>query len=418
VLGQKAVWEPPVPLTYTAAELARMNLLLNNWASGCVIESRYETDVTRSPHTYAEERRSLLGRPHRMVRAHWLRQSREQLTQLSSILRQLSGGRLRVPVFPDELEATATGGTNALQVDHTYRRFVTGGKVALYPRSGTAFSVDDVSVLTIEGRGIGYLDMVETVPAGDWFVVPLLDCEKQLELMPKLLTDNVVQIDIDFDEVPGESALPPIVDDESWAGYPSTRGYPIVTHVHDWSDGRDVSKVRYGSDRETGRSRIVTTHGPRAIQRSTWNVLADREMFWKVLSLFDGCRGRAGAFWEVDASPYRVVDTDPTFIDVSPVGSFSEFEDYVRQTDHVGIILDDGSVLDRKVTTIQQIAGVWRLTLDIGEADLPVDQVGSFGVLRLCRFYEDLLTEEWLTTEVVRLRFETVEILDEEDYEL
>lgn len=410
---------PPTPLAFPA----NLDWFLHNWASSFVLESEFLSDVSRSGITGAEERRSLRQRPVRTVTVNWLRDEVAEVDRVLNRLRRMTRERTAVPLFADAVlvdqESTSVGADATwIFCEARHRRFYTGGRVAVLPLTGTYHERDTIDLYTVDATQSDRIRVTSTLArtyaAKRWVVVPLIDVEQVLEVGALHLTDDTIQVAIDMREVNGPSALPPAVAGGIPDGWQEQLGLPVFELDPDWSEGIRTRFVRYGEERREGRADEVIPTAPRYVQIQHYSLPADRETFWRVLQLFESRRGRTGTFFEVDKEHvWKVVDTDPTFVDIEPIGRFADFRDDF--TDHLGIVMEDGTVFVRTVNTFSDNGSTWRITLAGGESlpAIDVSQVRRFSRARVKRFTTDVLREEWLTNTVCLLEFETVEVLGE-----
>jgi sRNA-binding carbon storage regulator CsrA len=424
VLARRAV--PPItPLTYPTG----LDFFLHNWVANVDMETRYLTDITRSPTTLAEERRGLLQRPQRLLKTRWLHGSKAEVGRLLHNLRRLTEDNLMAPLYQDTVVVTTSGtGQANIYGDFRYRRFYDGGRVAVFTQAPTSESLKlaaDVDVYQIEAV---YADRIEVERNLDqayanntWFIVPLMDLEIMLKPKVTQLTDDTAEVALTLNEVVGKNALPPSSTGGVPDGWQQQLGLPVFEINPDWADGITTTYHRYGQRRVEGRKPVVVTNGDRYVQQQDFKLKLEREDYWHVMNLFDSRRGRLDTFWEVDQEfLWTVVDTDPTFIDVTPPtdGIFSEFQS--EFTDHCGIVMNDGTVYIREVFSISD-TGSWRITLAAGNPlpdPIDVTQIKRFSRARVKRFDQDSIPESWHTTELVDVEFTTIEVLNETEVDI
>lgn len=419
VLGRAGV--PPIePLPLPAG----LDVFLHNYASVLEMETQYSTDITRARETAAEERRVLLQRPERQIRYDFLHEGIAEVDRLFVTLRRITNEKLPFPVLQDEVVlGFSDTGQNKLNCDPRYRRFFDGGRVAVYtnvPVAKAHMATADIDVYVIRSvsnDGITVdrnLDQIYT--DGDYRVVPYMDTDLVLEPEITQLTDDTARVGLVVNEDTGKNSLPPSFVGDTPDGWQMQLGYPIFEIEPNWAQGLQTRYRRYGQRAKFGRKTVSTPDGPRYLQEQIYQLLLDRQEFWQVLQFFDSRRGRADPFWEVDQEfLWTVTDTDPTFIDVSPLGQFADFDSGF--TSHAGIVLQDGTVYIREVNTIQEVGGSWRLTLAAGNPlpTIDVSTIRRFSRARLKRFASDALREVWRTTDVAEVALTTIEVLGEGD---
>ena len=422
VLARRAV--PPItPLSFPTG----LDFFLHNWVEGVAMETRYMTDITRSPTTLAEERRGLLERPQRQLKVEFLHGTVAEVDRLLVNLRRLTDENLVVPLFQDTVIVTDSGtGQDNIFGNFRYRRFFDGGRVAVFTQNPTSESLKlsaDVDIYQIEAVYVDRLqvdrNLDQAYADNTWFVVPLMDLEIVLQPEVKHHTTTTVEVSLTLNEVVGKNALPPSFTGGVPDGWHQQLGLPVFEFDLDWDGGITTTYKRYGQRRTEGRKPVVVPDGPRYVQVQDFKLKLDRPDFWRVLNLFDSRRGRLDLFWEIDQeNMWTVLDTDPQFIDVQSFGIFADFA--ADFTDHAGIVMNDGTVYIREINTIQDV-GPWRISL-VGGNDLPdpidVSEIKRFSRARMKRFDSDSLPEKWHNTEAVDTSFSTIEVLAEGEIDI
>jgi hypothetical protein len=422
VLGRRAV--PPItPLSFPTG----LDFFLHNWVGGVSMETRYMTDITRSPTTLAEERRGLLERPQRQLKMEFLHGEVVEVDRLLVHLRRLTDENL-VGFLPQDTVTVTTSSTGQDEIngDFRYRRFFDGGRVAVFRANPTGDSLHlaaETDIYTIQTVFTDHIlvdrNLDQTYVDSLWFIVPLIDLEIVLTPTVTHHTTTVAQVTLTLNEVVGKSALPPSFTGGVPDGWDHQLGLPVFEFGLDWDGGITTIYRRYGQRRTEGRKPVVVPEGPRYVQVQDFKLKLDRPDFWRILNLFDSRRGRLDPFWEIDQEDiWTVIDTDPQFIDVQAFGLFADFE--ADFTEHAGIVMNDGTIYIREINTIQDV-GPWRISLVSGN-DLPdpidVSEIKRFSRARLKRFDSDSLPERWHNTETSEVRFSTVEVLAEGEVDI
>ena len=417
----------PVPIAL-AAFLA---LFKHNWVTRPQVTSTWLTAISRNQTTLAETRRGQRGKPVRTLTYAYTVQ-RADVTLLVTQLRRHTSTRMQVPFYPEHRNVTGgASGQAFLDVDTTSRRFVAGGRVAIYPNcTDRELAPGDVDVYTIDTVFPNQLQM--TTDLTDTYnttydVVPLVDVEKQPEILTRQITDQVFEVDIEYQEIAGPSMLDPSQGVSQPAGWHSYAGLPIwdPTELVQWTEQHETLYRRPGTDEFVGRKRRIITVGTKELQIQRFNLFLQRADHWKTLQFFDSRMGRLLPFWEVDSEHrWTLAAASGTFIDVVPDdGDFDlGFKDLVESTGYFGIVLqNDAAVYVRKISTVTVFGGQWRLTLDGGEPAMPtvnVNEVERIGVVRLKRFDSDTFTEEWDTNELCFASMTTIELVAEQDIDI
>jgi len=421
VIGNVGV-TPPVPLTLATT----VDFFINNWASQVEMESSYETDVTRSPFTLTEERRSKRQRAQRVINYRWSRNSAAEYDRMIVFLRRLTNENLQGLLFQDFANVTAeqAAGESIIHCESGKKRFFPGQRILVSKMPDGFQAHATVEVLTI--LAVSDIRIITSTvpsqtfdPALNWTVFPIIDCEKKLETEQTDETTETIDMGIELHEFRGPSALPPTT-----VGLPDdwevAFGLPIWEIEPNWVNGVPKGYKRYGNMQQQGRAVKPKLEGDRYAQTQRYDLLLDRTDFWRVLNFFDSRRGRALAFWSVDREfIWNVVDTDPNFIDVTPFGEFADFDAiWTEDSSGAGIVMNDGTIHIVHINTVQDIGGVWRLTLALGETlpdPIDVTQIDRFARARTTRFQSDAMTERWETSEAVRISLSTIETINEQD---
>ena len=422
VIGSVGV-TPPVPLALATT----VDFFINNWASQVEMESSYETDVTRSPFTLTEERRSSRQRPQRSITYRWTRDSLEEYDRMVVFLRRLTNENIQGLLFQDFANVTAAQGPSdaVIHCDAAYKRFFPGQRI-LVSKMPDGFqahaSVEVLTILAASSIAIKTTTVPSQVfdPADNWTVFPIIDCEKKLDTEQLDETTQTIDMGIELHEFRGPSALPPTVVGLP-DGWETAFGLPTWKIEPNWINGVTKGYHRYGTMQSQGRHPgRPAVEGDRYAQTQSYSLLLDRPDFWRVLNFFDSRRGRTLAFWAVDREfVWNVVDTDPNFIDVTPFQDFADFN-AIWTDDHAGagIVMNDGTIHIVHINTVQDIGGVWRLTLVFGESlpdPIDVTEIDYFARARTSRFRSDAMKEAWETSEVVRITLSTIETINEQD---
>lgn len=410
----------PVPLPLASD----IEFFMHNWADELEMETSYTTDIGRSPDTLAEERRSLVQRPERVLTLRWLRASQTEVYQLRLLLRRMAFENIQVPLYQDasELAVDATNLDTTFFIDMVGRRFFRGGRVLFFPASQTYVSRTEAIIRTIS-RLTGNSITVNSTPgvemrAGQWNIVPLIDCDYVDEPEVTMLTDRVAEVSLTIREHRGENSLPPTAVTLA-PGFPLRLDRSVFEIESNWIRGVTTRYVPYGGSQLVGRKQVPYRDGTRYMQRQDFNLAPiQRRDFEKVLNHFDAMRGRAKSFWVIDReTELTLALTSSVFIDVVPFGRFADFNQLWTDSNIAAAIkMKDGRIYLVQINTVLDNGSTWRLTIVAGQAlppSLDLTQVEFFARARLSRFYEDVLKETWTTRDVASIRLSTIEVQNE-----
>ncbi len=413
----------PTPLALAAG----LDAFMHNWATEVEMETSFETDVSRSRETGAEERRGLMERPERVVTVRWLQQDVAAIDRLVTTLRRMTGTNIQLPLYQDMSLVTQDSTSTTLWVAAATRRYFNQGRVVVFPSAGQIFLSSALQILEIDTPFPDRLTLDAGTPisgtltAGDFACAPYIDLEIHLEPKVQMRSIRVGDVVLEAREFKGKSSLPPVVVGLP-AGWEIELDRPVFEIAPDEAGGVATSYRRYGALQKQGRKQRTFVEGTRYNQVQEYDLLLDRQDFSRVLTFFESRKGRLNAFWTVDREfIWTVIDTDPTFIDVSPLGVFADFDDlWTEQNIAAGIVMNDGTIFLRQINTVQDQGGTWRLTLVAGPTlpTIDVSQIQRFARARLTRFDQDAMTERWASINVCRLRLRTVEVQQEKTIDI
>jgi hypothetical protein len=402
------------------ADPSDLFLFPHNWAEEVEMRTSWLTDIVSSQDSGCEERRSLLATPNRTLKFRWLQNEPESMVKLRSTLRRIPSERVIAPLYQDMMELTSGGAaSDTIACDTTYRRLMIGQRVAIFKLQAT----DRSRVETMDLRRVIYIDpafvQVDSptsfaLDPSDTVVLPTMDVEVNLEAGKDLVVEWMGDAELELEEVLGASSLLPS-DSGLPGGAPTFRGKAVWTIGFDWSDPPELRFVREGRKFSQGRGQIIDTLEDRHRTHISFKSgPLERDEFWPILNFFDACRGRCRAFWMPDPeNNYTVLASSGAgaFIDVDPLG---DFDDFTAEMDYVDVIFKDGTHYTAQIVDIQVVLGVWRMTVALGdEFSFNAADVERLARLRLMRFNNDELVENWKTTNVVETELEMIEVLDD-----
>jgi hypothetical protein len=410
----------PTPLTLATD----IEFFMHNWVDELTVETSFTTDVNRSPDTLAEERRSLVQRPERVLTCLWTRMGKTEIYQLRLLLRRLTNENLQIPLYPDLAAVTADAASPDTQIflNTTSKRYYVGARVLIFDGMKTYVARDDVRTGIITELASGYIKIGTSIgialTAGKHFVVPLIDCEVVLEPEITMQTAQVGEVELTVREKRGKNALPPLAVGLP-PGFPSRLGRPVFEIETNWIRGVKTSYRRYGSEQRIGRRLVPLPDGDRYAQVQEWELAPVQRPDWsRIASMFDSRRGRAESFWALDREfEFEVANTSAIFIDVVPFGRFVDFNQLWTEANIAAAIrMKDGTIHLMQINTVSDNGSTWRLTAVGGQsiAD-PIDlsQIDFFARARLTRFDSDAMRETWKTNDVCEIRLSTVEVQNE-----
>jgi len=380
--------------------------LHHNWETSCSLETAFETTVTSAADSVKEERRSLLGHPARTMDFNWRGLTREKLHKLLVHLRNISSGYWVAPLYPDQilLAQNYTSGTT-IYAPTTDRRFFEGGRVLVLADDGTFDWAEISSVL--EDRLVLKSALANSYPASRTSIFPCLDVEPLMLADASFITGRVADLSLTVQEIIGPNTLPGQVGVPD--GFDTFQDLPILDFEHNWIEALSASFSREGSLDTLGRGRVFHLRGSRPRLILNPSLLLQRADAMQMIRLFEGRKGRALPFWQLDPEDvWEVLSRDSGGLNIEPQGEFEDFED---SFDFLGIRDVNGKVHVREVLSLTDYTTYWRVSVSPA---MPSEQIVSVARARLTRFNTDALGEEWVSTEVLRAGFETIELLEED----
>lgn len=414
-----------IPMT-TFALPTNWELFLHNWSKTVKLESAWNTDISSSSEDVSEERTALLQKPYRSLAVNWNVKGKEESNAFLVEMRRLVDETSVVPLYNDATELTSgiTGTVDdTIYADFTVGRWFKDGPVIIVEfkkaADGTQTTILDhyeyaVIDSTFDDRLVLSGIVAATFDAASTVIMPLMKVHPQTKLRVRMINDNLLAVEAEFDEIYGETALPPLFTDLP-PNFENYATYPILSTVPDWSRGITQEMRREGSQNSLGRGRVVYQRGARARVMHSLRFREDRIGGWDLIRFFESRRGRLIPFWVVDfENVFTVALLANPFVTVS--SSLGTLADFQAEMQYIGLTFSDGVVVVREALTIAEVGGAWRITIDenIPAGYTTADVVG-FGRARLCRAENDALLEEWTTTNVVELEIPVIELLDENE---
>jgi len=397
-----------------------ISVFLHNWVTRAELTSSFRTSVTYSPATAAEARRGLTVKPYRTMKLEWMVCDGLDLTRLERIevlLRRIGNERFQVPIYMDqqELDASYISSDTTINVPTRRARFFAGARAVIVQLDAfgqpASFSFHVIESMTNTSLTFD-ATLGVAVPAGS-LVFPVMDCEIILDVEAEYATSRVPVVRMTVAEAPGASQLPPLKSDNP-TGASQYDGRPIWYTEPDWSTGITKGRSRYGNTTQEGRAPFVHPEGDRSRQTHKYVLNGTREDMWNVLEFFETRRGRLRSFWHIDQDQYLIavsLDASGTFIGIDPIGDLADFSE---EMDYIGLIMEDGTYYVREAVTIQEILGVFRVTVDVPVGlNLDTADVVRVARARASRFDSDAFTEVWTHTGYMTCSVEIVEALNE-----
>jgi hypothetical protein len=404
-------------------------LFMHDWADELTLRSSYSTDVSSSHVSGAEARRGLRLKPARTMDLTWVQAKEEfdaadnsRLDRLLVFLRRITDERFQVPLYCDqrELAAASLAADDTVFLDTSRGRWFTGARVAivqLHP-SGAYASHTYHLIQTLQGDRITMTAAIGVDVAAGSVILPVLDCEIQLEAEMVMQTGCLAEVRLAVNEVEGASQLPPTKSDTP-VGIATHLDVPILDVDPDWTQGVSGGRSRAGIAFSSGRSRSVSPYAGRSRGAQTLRFTNERPNYWRLVELFDTRRGRLRSFWQLDPEQiWTCAQVDPTFVSIEQFGDLADVQEEL-EGGQVGIVDKEGNYYVRDVTTVQQVATVYRMTVSPDmPASLTADDVAIVTRARRVRFDSDEMEERWTHAGLAETQFSTIEVLEEKVVDL
>jgi len=371
--------------------------------------------------TGAESRRGLVLKPDRTMRLVWQMDDDERLDRLYVMLRKLTDERLAIPLYCDqrELDAAYTSADDTVFFDTTKGRWAFGARVVIvqFDYAGQYDSHSFHIIDDMEDDRLVFDATLGVNVAAQSIILPMMDCEVELEAEIVHATGKNAKVTLEVSEVQGASALPPVKAD-----FPSDAQVfddaPIFDIDPDWSQGIKKGRKRAGKSYSQGRGQRVLTEGDRSREMHDIVLVGDREEMWRVIEFFDTRRGMLRSFWFTDFEfiwNTAEIDASGNFIGVSELGDLDDFKAEL-EGEWIGLVMADGSVYVREVTTVQQVLTVYRCTVTPAlPAGLDASDAVRVARARRTRFASDEMDEVWKHTGLMKTRLRFIEVLEEKD---
>ena len=393
------------------------NAIWANWVDNVRIDTGYSTDITTAKITLAEERRSLKGRPDRILAARLTGMRPNEASKLWGNLMAIGDRRVPVPLFPDRTKLISHSGTTIF-CDPTKRRFYPGARLMVhdFDAQSRPINIEYRNIVNVLSDRIIINTALSLTHPARARVVPCIDAEISLAHSAKWVSGDCFDGSLLFIEVPGKSALPPSCNDLP-AGMNTYLGVPIWNIQLDGTDGPIVEGFRRAGEKyEQGRSNVVDVDGARPqVTFSLPVTCLDRDHFWKTLQFFDSRRGRRETFWLMAPNrKWRIVNLTTTYIEIEAAGNLGDIDSFV---DYIGLKFRDGNIIIRGLASTGVSGSNWRLFFD---TTITVPSATLIGVSsgHQVRFDTDAVSENWLTYDICKMEFTAFEVLEEKDVAL
>jgi hypothetical protein len=413
------------PISYSTVTDAVFPIIAdNNWRNEVSDSCTWQTDVSRSKTTGAEERVSMCSRPARDFQVLLSGMSREESARMMMNALAMGKNPSIMPIYSDF--ATTTSGTapgvKFLPCDTRYKRFYPGQRIAMVPADFSLvipsagnplqLQMDVIDYIAHDGLHLVNGPAVQVVRSS--LVFPMIDCELSLSQEITALTDGIIEWRLSYSELSGNSALPAQWDDNLRMLFPYYNGYPIFDMDSNWRDSVTIKIVRDGERNQQGKTYLVSPDGPASrFEFTSLYEQYERRDAWLLAAFFDSRRGRCYPFWlpnpQMMFTIYSVPST--TVIRVQPVPYVGALSDNFT---HVAVTNADGSLSLHAVSSIDNTIDTY-YEITLSEA-LSATTITDVTTAHLCRFSSDTLERKWVTDGICSSKVSMISLIDEADY--
>lgn len=393
--------------------VSTMPVIRANWSVTVTIETQWQTTVDRSAVTGVEERRALLTRPRRIFRLLFTGMDKDESAELRRALTEATQGAFNLPVYSDVmiLDALATGGS--LPVEASQRRVANGSRVVAHGwtdrrRPGVG------QIRTVSSVLPASLSLTETladdIPARGR-VYPLARCRAAIEQPFVAEAEGVIQVQFEAVEDDGPGMLPARPVPATIQAYD---GRPILRWRPNWFERPTMVAGRIVEQQPYGRAifdRFLSS-GTRVDHTVLFNP-SGRVEAWELLGFLESLRGRLSPFWiQGPQSLGTVVSVQPSSALLQLTVTTSGL---VEALAHIAFELIDGNLVIVPVNEVTVRTGGQVLVLFDGDlaSGFQPEQVRRVTTAHLVRLQDDVLLEEWTTTDHCRVQISVRDVLAE-----
>jgi hypothetical protein len=390
----------------------------HNWAASCRVETSYRTEVLASRDEGREERRGYSERPYRAISVRWTGLSGAEQSRLLYALWRAAGQRTYVPIYPDQQLTTAASSSTTLHVPTTDSRFAVGAEVLVIAPNGTQ-ERRTVSSFTTSAITLGTA-LSTTYPTRSR-VYPLVLAEVLPESSHSATTTSIGEVEATFLEVFSSSSLPAAAAPSapgvlgattSAANPDAPSSTPVLALSPNFVSPVTTSIARPFDKVDQGLTTLYSLHGERAafgfdFRYSTRTKAAAGDL----LRFFDSRKGRLLPFWFVHpALQWTLSSIATTHVDVVAAGNVADLQDSLE---YVAVVMKDGTVYIRKVSSVGASGGAFVITLASSLPSLSGTNVARVTSAHFCRFAKDALAQDATTDTSSDWQLSIVEVLAE-----
>lgn len=376
---------------------------LPNWRESYTVEREFKTDMTAS-RAGGEQRRALRSTPRKSV-AYTTTVRAETMTALHQFLGGWQHQTIRLPdLFASVTTGGMASGAAALVVGSVPAWLTPGARVALRcKRLLERREVQSVAGTTVTFTG----SSATTWPEGTMLLRTMKGTLAE-ELNATRPTNGVAELKVDFSVEPASEPL------SAGAAGVMFNGRELVLKKPNWADAPNVTFSRPSETVDYGRgriSRITPIPYSTQIKQMTFIGRTASEIV-AIEQLFDRMKGQRGEFymptWDHDLAPKTPALVGESVLRIS---GRELVESFAGSTVYRAIIVfyRDGTYQARRVQAIEQISDVGGQDSVVRVASPFTRAVDPAEVLMICwlpvwRFASDILTTEYLTSEVGRFK--------------
>jgi len=388
-----------------------------NWRGSFSVETSWQTAISRSPITGAEEREGLVTRPTRATKALISGFSREETTRMLVNAFGMASTRFPAALYSD-FTIAENASTTLVECDTRWKRFFPGQRVAVLPAnyslSTGLLSAQFAEIAVVQMSGISFVTPLTTASVVGDIILPLFDAHISLSSNLSAHTDSVAEWQQECLEYSGQSTLPGFSDEDvTYLGLSYFEGYPIFDFLPNWRENVQVRVGREASFDSQGTSGVFVSEAPvpHLVFSGTFEDYSRRSA-WHSARFFDSRKGRLRPFWIENPLTLFTLSSVPNLAQIRVVAAASSLQ-FESLLTHLSVHYLDGTRKLYKIDTIADVSNTLEFTL-FGTLDS--DDIDYITSAHLCRFNSDSLLQEWETDYVCSYEFDCKSLIDEAAY--
>ncbi len=410
--------------------------LLYNWDSPIEVTTTFSTDISTSI-TSAEERVALTRKPTRNIKIDFTGMDKNLTGQFIHYLSRLSSERYVFPFYTEAVKPTSDFSAGSHEIRYSSLFNYRFGEISSDGRNVLIVNFERVNG-KMRATEYQYTNIIagETLPSGgggpggSWYpsfyfndaldfditaertrIYPLMEVQPRGENNFDIASQAHLYSTLEIEEVASKNLDVPKSADSY---YQFHGAYPI------FSGGVNISLIPGGGILTDATDVLLGRHSSRYISPQSKGfyfslplTAFNREDALKKIYFFEQRMGRFKPFYVLN--PLVVFDVVTLAQDTVKVDFIGNIEDFRETWKYVYIKSKSGDTKIRKILSTTPVGDGWIVLFD---STITIDEVNAanmVGPAHLCRFSEDILVENWVTSEHCQLTFDVVELVNEID---